>query len=145
MIYYRYPTYRYPPIANQNMKYPNAVPNNTVPNMKSQNSKFLSYNQNFQKQTSTPTRQQFQKGTRTQFQDEINTKINPRTYSEIDSKRIQEKRHIPNKTDENTLFEILGIKLHFDDILLICLIFFLYNEGVQDQYLFIVLILLLLS
>lgn len=43
------------------------------------------------------------------------------------------------------LFEIFGIKLYFDDILLICLIFFLYTEGVQDQYLFIALILLLLS
>lgn len=42
-------------------------------------------------------------------------------------------------------FEILGLKLHFDDLLLICLIIFLYNEGVKDQFLFISLILLLLS
>ena len=49
-----------------------------------------------------------------------------------------------NKSND-VLFEILGIKLYFDDILLICLIFFLYNEGVQDEYLFIALILLLLS
>ena len=47
--------------------------------------------------------------------------------------------------DTDTLFEIFGIKLHSDDLLLICLIFFLYKEGVQDQYLFIALILLLLS
>ena len=117
MIYYRYPLYRYPPIANQNL----------------------------QKQTNTPTRQEFQKDTRTQFQYEINSKMNRQTHSEIDSKRISEKNDITNKTDENILLEIFGIKLHFDDVLLICLIFFLYNEGVQDQYLFIVLILLLLS
>ena len=43
------------------------------------------------------------------------------------------------------LFEILGIKLYYDDVLLICLIFFLYQEGVQDKYLFFALILLLLS
>lgn len=43
------------------------------------------------------------------------------------------------------IFEIFGIRLFFDDILLISLIFFLYNEGVQDQGLFIALILLLLS
>jgi len=49
-----------------------------------------------------------------------------------------------NKSND-VLFEILGIKLYFDDILLICLIFFLYNEGVQDEYLFIALVLLLLS
>ena len=42
-------------------------------------------------------------------------------------------------------FELFGLKLHFDDILLICLIIFLYNEGVKDQFLFISLILLLLS
>ena len=43
------------------------------------------------------------------------------------------------------LLEIFGIQLFFDDILLVCLIFFLYNEGVKDQNLFISLILLLLS
>lgn len=48
-----------------------------------------------------------------------------------------------NETD--VLFEIFGIKLYFDDILLISLIFFLYSEGVKDDYLFISLILLLLS
>ena len=46
---------------------------------------------------------------------------------------------------ENNYIEIFGIKLYFDDLLLICLIFFLYNEGVKDKYLFISLILLLLS
>ena len=45
----------------------------------------------------------------------------------------------------NNIIEILGIKLHQDDILLICLIFFLYQEGVKDEFLFIVLILLLLT
>ena len=48
-------------------------------------------------------------------------------------------------SDNTVLFEILGIKLYFDDLLIICLIFFLYTEGVNDQILFIALILLLLS
>lgn len=47
--------------------------------------------------------------------------------------------------NEDSYFEIFGIKLHFDDILLICLLLFLYNEGVKDQILFISLIMLLLS
>lgn len=47
--------------------------------------------------------------------------------------------------EEPPIFEIFGIKLYFDDILLVCLIFFLYQEGVKDQSLFISLILLLLS
>lgn len=42
-------------------------------------------------------------------------------------------------------FDLFGIKLYFDDILIICLLFFLYTEGVQDQSLFIALIMLLLS
>lgn len=51
----------------------------------------------------------------------------------------------PSKTSEEPLFEIFGIQLFYDDILLICLIFFLYSEGIQDTYLFLALILLLLS
>lgn len=46
---------------------------------------------------------------------------------------------------DNYFFELFGLKLYFDDILLICLIFFLYEEGVKDDELFISLILLLLS
>ena len=42
-------------------------------------------------------------------------------------------------------FEIFGIKLHFDDLLIIALLFFLYQEDVKDTYLYIALILLLLS
>ena len=47
--------------------------------------------------------------------------------------------------NEDNCFEFFGIKLQFDDILLICLLLFLYNEGVKDQFLFISLIMLLLS
>ncbi len=62
------------------------------------------------------------------------------THNQIDFK---DERNCEEESRE--CFEIFGIKLFFDDILLICLIFFLYNEGVKDQYLFISLILLLLS
>ena len=50
-----------------------------------------------------------------------------------------------SQNNENYFFEIFGLKLYFDDVLLICLIFFLYQEGVKDEELFIGLILLLLS
>lgn len=58
--------------------------------------------------------------------------------------------NISSKTRKNTsnnsqYVNILGITLQFDDILLICLLLFLYTEGVQDEMLFVVLILLLLS
>lgn len=62
------------------------------------------------------------------------------------------KNEIPNKIkkeedsyEDSPLFQIFGINLYFDDILLVCLIFFLYQEGVKDETLFIALILLLLS
>lgn len=46
---------------------------------------------------------------------------------------------------ETPIFEIFGLKLFFDDVLIISLIFFLYNEGVRDNFLFMSLILILLS
>ena len=42
-------------------------------------------------------------------------------------------------------FEIFGIRLYMDDILLLALLFFLYNEGTDDPLLFISLLLLLMS
>ena len=52
------------------------------------------------------------------------------------------------QNDRNTneeYFELLGIKLYNDDLLILSLLFFLYKENVKDQYLFFALILLLLS
>lgn len=78
------------------------------------------------------------------LQSQFNTsnRTNPNKTNVHEENDMQEER---KNSSENVFFELFGIKLYFDDILLICLIFFLYNEGVQDQYLFIVLILLLLS
>lgn len=46
---------------------------------------------------------------------------------------------------EEPIFEILGIQLYLDDIIILGLLFFLYQEGVEDEMLFIALILLLLG
>ena len=46
---------------------------------------------------------------------------------------------------EEPIFEILGIQLYLDDIIILGLLFFLYQEGAQDEMLYIALILLLLS
>ena len=46
---------------------------------------------------------------------------------------------------ENPVFEIFGIKLYLDDIIILSLLLFLYKEGVQDEMLFIILILLLVN
>lgn len=46
---------------------------------------------------------------------------------------------------EKPIIEIMGIKLYLDDLIILGLLFFLYQEGVKDEMLFIVLILLLLT
>lgn len=43
------------------------------------------------------------------------------------------------------LFNLFGINIYFDDILLVCIIFFLYNENIADPYLLFILVLLLLN
>lgn len=46
---------------------------------------------------------------------------------------------------EEPIIEIIGIQLYLDDIIILGLLFFLYKENVQDELLFLSLILLLLS
>ena len=46
---------------------------------------------------------------------------------------------------EEPILEILGISLYLDDIIILGLLFFLYQEQVKDDMLFLILILLLLS
>lgn len=47
--------------------------------------------------------------------------------------------------NEEPIIEILGISLYLDDIIILGLLFFLYQEGVKDYMLYLVLILLLLN
>ena len=63
----------------------------------------------------------------------------------IDCSYTQKNEDASSKLGDSPLFQIFGIDLYYDDILLVCLIFFLYQEGVKDEGLFIALILLLLS
>lgn len=63
-------------------------------------------------------------------------------FKEIDNN--QKKASASTDTPE-AFFEIFGLKLYFDDILIICILFLLYTEKVQDENLFICLILLLLT
>lgn len=43
------------------------------------------------------------------------------------------------------LFEFLGIRLFLDDIIIICLLIFLYQQNVKDESLYLILILLLFT
>lgn len=47
--------------------------------------------------------------------------------------------------DYEQFINIFGFKLHFDDLLILALLFFLYKEEVKDESLYIALILLLLT
>lgn len=136
MIYYHYPTYYRAP-TSFNRKYA-SLSNNTASNLNNSISytRFPYNNVNkHPKSSQTNTQKNIQENTK-----EANFK-NCESMSE--TTRSQKKS--PHILNEESLFEIFGIKLYFDDILLVCLIFFLYDEGVKDQYLFIALVLLLLS
>ena len=50
-----------------------------------------------------------------------------------------------SKSKDPVWFDLFGIKLYFDDVLILSLLFFLYNEDVKDEGLFLALILLLIS
>ena len=51
----------------------------------------------------------------------------------------------PPKSPDPVWFDLFGIKLYFDDVLIFSLLFFLYNEDVKDEGLFLALVLLLIS
>ena len=51
----------------------------------------------------------------------------------------------PSQGNSPFLFEIFGLRIYLDDALIVCLLFFLYQESVKDEGLFLVLILLLLT
>ena len=82
------------------------------------------------------------------FQENLNHNMKNKIH---ESKLNDSKKNPENSENENCpetsecFFEIFGIKLHFDDVLIICILFFLYKEEVKDQELFLCLILLLIS
>ena len=77
------------------------------------------------------------------------------TFSEKDSthtdsegtenRRNFKQKNKSNKNNDDYLFDLFGLKIYSDDVLLVSLIYFLYSEGVKDDSLFLVLVLLLLS
>ena len=66
----------------------------------------------------------------------------------VNDNRILRNFEQKNKSNKNTdeyLFDLFGLKIYSDDVLLVSLIYFLYSENVKDDGLFLVLVLLLLS
>ena len=86
----------------------------------------------------------------------IHSKTGPKPinndYNSVKSKSSSYKNNITKPKKEKTkqqesppLFSFFGINLYFDDVLILCILFFLYNEKVNDPYLFFTLVLLLLT
>jgi hypothetical protein len=65
--------------------------------------------------------------------------------SHDDNKNFKDNSSCSKSDSDSQYFDLFGIRLYFDDILILCLLFFLYQEKVDDQLLFIALLLLLLS
>ena len=74
--------------------------------------------------------------------DNFNTKNNLIAKEE---KTIIDENNDRYKSDDDTIINIFGIKLAFDDLLILGLLYLLYMEDVKDISLYIVLILLLLN
>ena len=68
-------------------------------------------------------------------------------YKELEEAPIPPSTNLDNEalSKGDQFFSILGIRLYFDDLIILALLFFLYNEKVKDEGLFLCLILLLLS
>ncbi len=49
------------------------------------------------------------------------------------------------QNSDSEYIELFNIKFYFDDLLIICLLFFLYKEDVHDEFLYVILIMLLLT
>ena len=62
----------------------------------------------------------------------------------IDTILEEKTKHRP-ETKNNGFLSLLGIRLYYDDLIILALLYFLYKEEVQDEGLFLTLILLLLS
>ena len=67
--------------------------------------------------------------------------------SKINSQYSERKKNTEDKNQLSSEYflEIFGLHLYFDDILILCLLFFLYTEEVKDYELFLCLIFLLIS
>lgn len=73
------------------------------------------------------------------------SKGNEHNHKSEKKPEYETKKNKSNSNEDDYLFDLFGLKLYFDDMLILGLLFFLYNEGVKDEMLFISLLLLLIS
>lgn len=104
-------------------------------------------NRNYRRpQSYYPNMNNYQKQNIVQDNSNHNIQNDIRNNNQNESKKYTEDSVIDNPSETSEyFFEVFGLKLHFDDVLIICILFFLYKEEVQDYDLFLCLILLLIS
>ena len=73
------------------------------------------------------------------------SQITPPNQQTIKNFSNSEQPRSNSKSEDNVWFDLFGIKLYFDDVLILSLLFFLYKEEVKDEGLFLALVLLLIS
>lgn len=134
--YYQRPNYYssnyYRPNSNMlktsnNSKTQNNTPNNNLKN-NSNNNHFNNYNKNANNEASCNTKKE----------------STPFAYFPSESKKVDFSCD-ENYYSDTEFLNIFGFSLHIDDLLILALLFFLYQEGSDDMYLYIALFLLLLS
>ena len=64
---------------------------------------------------------------------------------QFDNKEDSNKKKFVQDSKEVVWLDLFGIKLYFDDVLILSLLFFLYKEEVKDEGLFLALVMLLIS
>ena len=79
------------------------------------------------------------------YKHNLSNNINNNNANKTKQSCQTESNNLATDLSSNPLFEIFGLKLYMDDILILCLLYFLYEENVKDELLFISLLMLLLS
>ena len=138
--FFGFPSYRryykapFPPNANyMNNKNDNSNSNlnqNTNINRNSYNSSFRNKSQN-NNQNNNHNNNENNYNNGNQYKLDTNLRNNTSTSQNLDS--------------DEEFFDFFGIRLASDDLLILALLFFLYKEEAKDPYLYISLLLLLLS
>ena len=70
---------------------------------------------------------------------------NPESSVSSNNNSSKGEKSSKNTEKEDYWLDVFGIKLYYDDVLILSLLFFLYKEEVKDEWLFLALVLLLIS
>ncbi len=68
-----------------------------------------------------------------------------KTIPNVEKESLSKNNSRSSEKTDTVWFDLFGIKLYFDDVLIHSLLFFLYKEEVKDEGLFLALVMLLIS